>query len=225
MFKKYGFIFGILVLSGSLIQAQSLKYSATVGINFPTISAYNNPTNSIDRSKAYSNFKIGVTVEKEFTKIIVQTGLLLDGKGGKDIYINDQTNTNRQKDTRLYYLQVPLYLMYKKQTKIGDLHFGAGVYAAYGLWGNYSLSGIIFDSDVDGSSKVTFGNNENSDYKRTDYGVNLKAEIHFLHGIGLKLIYEYGLKNIASPGIYDDANLKTRNKVLGFGVSYLINHN
>ena len=224
MLKKYWFVGSIFALFVGQLQAQSLKYSATLGINFPTISAYNNPTNSIDKSRAYSNFKVGVTVEKEWSKLIVQSGLLIDGKGGKDIYINPETSTNREKDTRLYYLQVPVYLLYKKQTPLGDLHFGVGVYAAYGLWGNYSLSGIIFDSNVDGSSKVQFGNNENSDYKRTDYGVNFKAEIHFLHGIGFKLIYEYGLKNIASPGIYDDADLKTRNKIFGLGVSYSFKH-
>lgn len=224
MLKKYWFVFGTLTLLSQLIHAQSFKFGATAGINFPTISAYNNPTNSIDQSKSYSNIKIGIVTEKEWSKVVLQSGLILDGKGGKDIYINSETSTNRQKNTRLFYLQVPVDVLYKVQTKIGDVYFGGGIYATYGLWGNYSLSGIIFDSDVDGSSKVQFGNNENSDYKRTDYGINFKAEIRFLHGIGFELSYEYGLRNIASPGIYDDANLKTRNKVIGFGITYLFKH-
>ncbi|MEX8546173.1 MAG: porin family protein [Mucilaginibacter sp.] len=214
----------MFALFGKQLSAQSVKFGATAGINFPTISAYNNPTHSIDRSKTYSNIKLGIIAEKQWTKVVLQSGLLLDGKGGKDIYINEETSTNRQKATRLYYLQVPLNLLYRTQTKIGDLYFGGGVYAAYGLWGNYSLSGIIFDSDVDGSTKAQFGNDENSDYKRTDYGINFKTEIRFLHGIGLELDYEYGLKDIATPGIYDDANLKTRNKVFGVGISYLFKH-
>ncbi|WP_299286609.1 porin family protein [uncultured Mucilaginibacter sp.] len=224
MLKKYGFVLAVLALLGQQLCAQSVKFGATAGINFPTISAYDNPTHSLDQSKAYSNIKLGFIAEKQWPKLVLQSGLLLDGKGGKDIYINEETNTNRQKDSRLYYLQVPLNLLYRTQTKIGDLYFGGGVYAAYGLWGNYSLSGIIFDSDVDESDKAQFGNDENSDYKRTDYGINLKAEIRLLHGIGFELNYEYGLRNIASPGIYDDANLKTRNKVIGLGVSYLFKH-
>ena len=224
MLKKYGFVMCMFAMFGKQLHAQSVKFGATAGINFPTISAYDNPTHSIDRSKTYSNIKFGVIAEKQWAKLVLQSGLLLDGKGGKDIYINEETSTNRQKDTRLYYLQVPLSLLYRTQTKIGDLYFGGGVYGAYGLWGNYSLSGIIFDSDVDGSTKAQFGNDENSDYKRTDYGINFKTEIRFLHGIGFELNYEYGLRNIATPGIYDDANLKTRNKVFGVGISYLFKH-
>ncbi len=208
-----------------LSQAQTVKFGAKAGINFASISAYDNPTSSVDQSKNFSNFKIGAISEIGWQKFYLQAGLLLNGKGGKDIYINPETNTNRQKNTRLYYLEVPLNLLYRANIKAGSLFFGGGPYAAYGIKGNYTLSGIIFDSQVDGSTKVQFGNNENSDYKRTDYGVNLRAEIRFLHGIGFELNYEYGLRNIASPGIYDDANLKTRNKVFGIAVSYLINNN
>lgn len=219
--RKYLFVLCAYFVLLQSLKAQNLKFGAKAGINFASISAYNNPTNSTYQSKIFDNIDIGGVTELVWPKFTLQSGLILDGKGGENTYINNQTNTNRQKNTRLYYLEVPLDLLYKIHTKTGTLLLGGGPYAAYGLWGIYSLSGIIFDSPIDGNQRVAFGNNENNDYKRTDYGLNLKTEIRFLHGIGFELNYEYGLRNIATPGIYDDANIKTRNKVFGIAVSYM----
>ncbi|MVN22297.1 porin family protein [Mucilaginibacter arboris] len=225
MLKKCTLIFISLFLLFQTLKAQTVKIGAKAGINFASISAYNNPTSSTYQSKNYSNFRIGGTTELEWPKFTIQTGLMLDGKGGENTYINPETSTNRRKNARLYYLEVPVSFLYRKSTKIGTLFLGGGPYVAYGLWGNYTLSGIIFDSPIDGSEKVAFGNNENSDYKRTDYGLNFRAEIRLLHGIGFELNYEYGLRDIATPGLYDDVNIKTRNKVFGIAVSYLIKNN
>ena len=225
MLKKWLITFiCIITLIGST-EAQTVKFGAKAGINFAAISAYDNPTRSTYQSKSYSNFKAGVITQIDWAKFAIQTGLFIDGKGGINTYINPESNTNRQKNVRLYYLQIPVNFMYKQEIKPGTLYFGVGPYVAYGITGKYSLSGIIFDSPVDGSEKVYFGNNENSDYKRADYGLNFRTQIRLLHGIGFELYYEHGLKNIATPGLYDDVGIKTRNKVFGIAVSYLIKNN
>ena|SRR5579875_2426700 len=205
--------------------AQTVKIGAKAGINFPSISAYNNPTNSTYQSKAYSNVTLGGITEIDWNRFSIQSGLMLDGKGGENIYINSESNTNRRKNIRLYYLQVPVNFLYRIPTKSSTLYFGGGPYAAYGIAGKYTLAGTIFDSPVDGSEKVIFGNNEDSDFKRADYGLNFRAEIRLLHGIGFELNYEYGLRNVGTPGLYDDIGIKTRNKVFGIAVSYLIKNN
>ncbi len=206
------------------VRAQTIKFGAKAGINFASIEAYNNPNSSTYQSKSYTNIKIGEVTEIGWPHFAIQTGLALDGKGGINTYINPETSTNRRKNTRLYYLEIPVIFLYKKQLKVGTLCFGGGPYAAYGIAGKYSLSGIIFDSPIDGSNAVRFGNDENSDYKRSDYGLNFRAEIRLLHGIGFELNYEYGLNNTATPSVFDDVNIKTRNKVFGIGVSYLFNN-
>lgn len=223
--KKCLIVFtGILTLH-QFSKAQTVKVGVKAGINFTAISAYNNPTNSSYESKVYSNVNAGITTQIDWTNFSIQSGLFMDGKGGINTYINPESNTNRRKNVRLYYLQIPVNFMSRKETKAGTLYFGGGPYIAHGISGKYALSGIIFDSPVDGSEKVYFGNNEDSDYKRTDYGLNLKAEIRLLHGIGFELNYEYGLRNITTPGLYDDVGIKTRNKVFGIAVSYLIKNN
>lgn len=218
--KKFLLVFAVMLLYQSS-KAQTVKFGAKAGINFASISAYSNPSGSNYQSKDFSNVRLGVITEIGWPKFVLQTGLMLDGKGGENTYINTNDNTNRLKKIRLYYLEIPVNLLYKKQTKLGTLFVGGGPYAAYGIAGGYSLSGIIFDSVVDGSEKVAFGNDENSDFKRTDFGLNLRSEIRFLHGIGFELNYEYGFRNIATPSVYDDPNIKTRNKVFGIAVSYL----
>jgi len=221
MFKKSLYTLVFLWLFYQPLKAQTFSFGLKGGINFAEISAFNNPTSSTYQSKNYGNIRFGEVTEIDWPKFAVQTGLILDGKGGINTYINPETNTNRRKNTRLYYLEIPVDFLYKTQTKAGTLFFGGGPYAAYGIAGKYSLSGIIFDSAIDGSNRVVFGNDENSDYKRTDYGLNLRAVIRLLHGIGFELNYEYGLKNIAAPGVYNDVNIKTRNRVFGIAVSYL----
>lgn len=223
-FKKGIALFAVFIMMQQLLQAQTVKFGAKAGINFASVAVYNNPTSSTYQSKNYSNFRFGEVTEIDWQKFAIQTGLILDGKGGIDTYINPETSTNRRKNTRLYYLEIPVNFLYKIPTRAGTLFLGGGPYAAYGLGGHYSLSGTIFDSPIDGNNRVYFGNDENSDYKRTDYGLNLRAEIRLLHGIGLELNYEYGLKNIATPTVYDDVNIKTRNKVFGIAVSYLFNN-
>lgn len=223
MYKKL--LLSIFTFLVSLyLHAQTVKFGAKAGINFASIGAYNNPNISTYQSKNYTNIRLGQVTEIGWQRFAIQTGLILDGKGGIDTYINPETSTNRRKNTRLYYLEIPVNFLYKVPTKAGTLFLGSGPYAAYGIAGNYSLSGIIFDSPIDGNNSVSFGNGENNDYKRTDYGMNLRAEIRLLHGIGFELNYEYGLKNIATPSVYDDVNIKTRNKVFGIAVSYLFNN-
>lgn len=224
MLKKWFFIWGAFFFFYQPLWAQTVKFGAKAGINFASVSAYSSPSNTVYQSKNFGNIRIGEVTEIEWPKFALQTGITLDGKGGENTYINNETNTNRRKNTRLYYLEIPVNLLYQLKTKAGTVFFGGGPYVAYGIAGRYTLSGTIFDSPVDSSQKVYFGNDENSDYKRTDYGLNLQTEIRFLHGIGLELNYEYGLRNIATPGIYDDVNVKTRNKVFGVAVSYLFNN-
>lgn len=225
IFKKSLYTLVFLWLFYQPLKAQTVNFGLIGGINFAEISAFDNPTSSTYQSKNYGNIRFGEVTEIDWPKFAVQTSLILDGKGGINTYINPETSTNRRKNTRLYYLEIPVNFLYKTQIKAGTLFFGGGPYAAYGIGGNYSLSGIIFDSAVDGSNRVVFGNDENSDYKRTDYGLNLRAEIRLLHGIGFELNYECGLKNIATPGVYDDVNIKTRNRVFGIAVSYLFKNN
>ncbi|MGI4750918.1 MAG: porin family protein [Janthinobacterium lividum] len=224
MLKKWLLISMVLEMLYLPLKAQTVKFGAKAGINFASIGAYNNPTTSSYQSKNYGNIKFGEVTEIGWQKFAIQTGLILDGKGGIDTYINPETSTNRRKNTRLYYLEIPVNFLYKLPTKAGTIFLGGGPYAAYGIAGQYSLSGIIFDSPIDGTNRVYFGNDENSDYKRTDYGLNLRAEIRLLHGVGFELNYEYGLRDIATPGVYDDVNIKTRNKVFGIAVSYLFNN-
>lgn len=225
MLKKTFYTFIFLWFFYQPLKAQTFNFGLKGGINFAEINAYNNPTSSTYQSKNYGNIRFGEVTEIDWTKFAIQTGLILDGKGGINTYINPETSTDRRKSTRLYYLEIPVNFLYRIQTKAGTVFLGGGPYAAYGIAGRYSLSGIIFDSTIDGSDQVKFGNDENSDYKRTDYGLNLRAEIRLLHGIGFELNYEYGLRDISTPGIYDDASIKTRNRVFGVAVSYLFKHN
>ncbi|RYY06233.1 MAG: PorT family protein, partial [Sphingobacteriaceae bacterium] len=128
-FRKRIYISVVFLMMHQLLQAQTVKFGAKAGVNFASVKAYNNPTSSVYQSKIYTNLKIGEITEIGWTKFALQTGLVLNGKGGIDTYINPETNTNRRKNVRLYYLEIPVNFLYKVPVKAGTLFFGGGPYA------------------------------------------------------------------------------------------------
>jgi hypothetical protein len=133
-------------------------------------------------------------------QLALQTGLVLVGKGRK---IGDGTFTET---TSLWYLQVPVHLLYLHPVRGGKLLYGGlGPYFAYGLAGN--IKDDTFSVDA-------FGQN-NGGLRRFDAGLGLTAGCWVTHQLTVSLTYDVGLANIG-PNAFD----KIRNRVLGLNVGF-----
>ncbi|HKG08771.1 MAG TPA: hypothetical protein VKB19_20035, partial [Pedobacter sp.] len=64
---------------------------------------------------------------------------------------------------------------------------------------------------------ISFGNSEESNLKRSDFGINLLTGFQFNNGLGLQIGYGLGLYNVA---VDREQDVKTYNSVLSAGLSF-----
>jgi len=128
------------------------------------------------------------------------------GKGNKT-----DAGAGGSETDHLYYLELPVLLNYNMKVN-GDheLSFGAGPYAAAGLFANYSST---FQGQTQ-SGTLKFGSN--ADFPRMDYGLQFKAGYMVCPKVSVGLNFDLGLRNIGDP--VD----KAYNTSLGFNVGYRI---
>jgi len=133
-------------------------------------------------------------------QLALQTGLMLVGKGQK---VGDGTFTET---TSLWYLQVPVQVLYLHPMKSGKLLYGGlGPYFAYGLTGKIkddTFSMNAFDKDRGG-------------FRRFDTGLGLTVGGWVTDQLTVNFTYDLGLTNIG-PDAFD----KFYNRVLGLNVGF-----
>ncbi|MBS1526992.1 MAG: PorT family protein [Bacteroidetes bacterium] len=128
------------------------------------------------------------------------------GKGNKTDAGGGDSETDH-----LYYLELPVLINYNMKVNGGNtLTFGAGPYAAAGLFAHYSSS--FQGQTMSGSLK--FGSN--ADIPRMDYGLQFKAQYMVCPKVSVGLNFDLGLRNIGDP--VD----KAYNNSLGLNVGYRI---
>jgi hypothetical protein len=144
-------------------------------------------------------------IESKDTKVgglAIWTGLEFVQKGFKSTLGNNSISKSR-----LDYLEVPVYGMYRYRLSDGGvLYGGLGPYFAYGIAGNTK----------DGSySSSSFGEN-NEGYKRFDAGLGIIGGYRFNFGLSVDLSYELGLVDIA----YASEDITARNRAFSINVGY-----
>jgi len=197
------------------------------GLNIATIT---NPDggNSVS-SSSIATFNAGVFVDFKFGNFSLQPALNYTGKGGSytenlyyyfpdavpepNIANGSGAGTENVKE-QLYYLQLPVNIVYHLPVVVGNIYFGAGPYIAQGL------SGKITDSYSNASTvttqKVTFGNSA-SDIKATQFGADAIIGFKSRSGILFNVNYDLGLTNDipASAG-----GSKSKSHVFGISLGY-----
>lgn len=149
------------------------------------------------------------------TDIYFQPGLIFSMKGAKQNVISvDITKT-----ISLYYLEVPLNVVFRPQVGDGHLLIGVGPYAACGLFGKEKTKVSTLTTEIpvkfiaDASDQPT----TYVYYKRFDAGGNILFGYEFYNGIFFQLDGQLGLMKINSD--YGLPNDKTSKMNLGFGIS------
>ena len=193
-----------LIVASTATFAQTTSFGIKAGLNSSklTVSA----TGGSISTESLVGFHVGGVVDIGFETFSIQPGLLFSTKGGKS---SSEDGTDK---VTLNYLEVPVNFLYKVPAGDGKVFFGAGPYLGYGLSGKSKSS--------DGTSTdVTFGSTTD-DVKNPDFGFNFLAGYQFSQGFALNVNYGLGLANLSN----DDAgvNLKTKNQVLSFSLTYFI---
>ncbi len=145
----------------------------------------------------------------------LQAGLMFHNKGARQ----DTVAGNTIRTTNLYYVEVPVNILYMPQIGDGHILFGFGPYVAYGIFGNEKIKtgketdnlAVKFRNDAKGEP-TTY-----SYYRGLDAGADIFFGYELFSGFFFKADAQMGLLKI-NPDI-GDFNDKTSKKNIGFGFS------
>ncbi|WP_184541688.1 porin family protein [Mucilaginibacter sp. FT3.2] len=199
------------------------------GANFATITSSGTPANMIAGSNVYANsstvtsFNLGVFVDVKLGHFSLQPAVNFTGKGGKFNGPTGQFPNGSVSEIgtkyNLYYVQVPLNVVYHVPFIVGEFYFGAGPFVGMGVYGRKNLSADNNNNGVhtllSSSGKVEFG--DNGDIRSDEYGAGAIAGIKLKGGLLFNLNYDLGLSNIAP----DQAGNKFKNRVFGASIGFI----
>ncbi len=192
--KTLNLVFLFVFFLGTAVFAQNTSIGLRVGLNVSSINDNNSAVKSLIGANfgAFINRSIhpnwGVTGELNFTM-----------RGWESEILNKKINT------RLNYLEVPIYINYfflKQDSKIRPKLFVGG-YGAY-------LMTASFD-----------GNDVKNSFENIDYGILFGGGLHYSLGGGTWLIFDvrYGL-GLANTSKNTTANVQNRNLSFNLGYSF-----
>lgn len=193
-------------------QSFAQNFRVKAGLNLSSMLIKDDNKTYSDDFKMKPGFHIGATAEFPVTEMFsFETGLLLSSKGFK------LSREGYEGKVSLTYLDIPL---------TGKTFIDIRGIKAYGIFGPYIGIGLSgkekFDNTYEGETetdenKIKWGSDEEeSDFKRLDYGVIIGAGVE-LNVIQIGLSYNLGLANI-SPSTED--GYKISNRVLALSVAY-----
>ena len=185
--------------------AQLPTFGVKGGVNFATLHATVDGVSGSGNSGSLTTFNVGAFVDFKFGNVSLQPALNFTGKGGSSSFdIDDQSGSSKVK---LYYLQVPVNVVYHVPAVVGEFYFGAGPYVGMGVSGS--------GKDGQGHSEdVKFGSGA-EEIKRTDVGANAIVGFKFKTGFLINANYDLGLTNITNVD-----GIKLTNRVFGVSVGY-----
>ncbi|QTE39439.1 porin family protein [Mucilaginibacter gossypii] len=157
-------------------------------------------------SGSLTTFNVGAFVDFKFGNVSLQPALNFTGKGGSSsVSFDGEANSGGK--VKLYYLQVPVNVVYHVPAVVGDFYLGAGPYLGMGVSGKAK--------DNSGNSEdIKFGSGQD-EIKRTDAGLNAIVGFKFKTGFLINANYDWGLTNITNVD-----GIKLTNRVFGISVGY-----
>ena len=176
------------------------------GVNFATLHATVDGVSGSGNSGSLTTFNVGAFVDFKFGNVSLQPALNFTGKGGSSsVSFDGEANSGGK--VKLYYLQVPVNVVYHVPAVVGDFYFGAGPYLGMGVSGKAK--------DNSGNSEdIKFGSGQD-EIKRTDAGLNAIVGFKFKTGFLINANYDWGLTNITNVD-----GIKLTNRVFGISVGY-----
>jgi Outer membrane protein beta-barrel domain len=202
---------------GFAASAQTEKpvtFGIKAGVAFPNMTISSSSTSVSFDTK--TSFYVGGTAEFVVSDVIsIQPGLTFISKGTKfnsdSFAFEDSDFGSTEKVTLNFnYLELPVNVLANfKLNGSGKIFVGAGPYFAYALSANGKYGSMKED--------IKFGEND-SEFKRTDFGLNFLAGYQLNNGFNIHAGYGLGLSSIADTDLSDEITFK--NKVFSVGVGF-----
>jgi hypothetical protein len=180
-------------------------------------------TNTLAKSGTVTSFNVGVFVDVKLGHFSLQPAVNFTGKGGT---FNGFTGTfpngsKSEVETKynLYYVQVPVNLVYHIPFVAGEFYLGAGPFVSMGVYGKKKQSADNNNNGthtiISSSDKIMFG--DNGDMRSDEYGAGAIAGIKLKGGLLFNLNYDLGLSNIAP----NNTGNKFKNRIVGASIGFV----
>jgi len=237
MKKFISFLLALLVVSSGVIaqskaksqQKDPFSFMVAVGSNWSIFTNPQSSGSSFTQAKQVSGFNIGITGNWPLSQTFsVQAGLRFSQKGSR-VYA-DTPYYHVYSTARPLYLELPVNLVYTyKASKNVRIYAGAGGYAAKGMGGKNSYSGIsgVLGSEgfISGNDKIIYGNPGStyaqvqtfSNLKKFDFGVSALAGVEYWK-FDFTLGYQEGLTAIGYGA--NIPNNESKNRVMNFTLGF-----
>jgi hypothetical protein len=188
------------------------------GLTLSNLLEKDNDNTYSDNYKWLPGFHAGVTLGLPVNEYFaIEPGVIFTTKGMKmedkfDVQVNGQTySANLSGKAHLNYIDVPVNLkLYYPFADNFRVYAEAGPYAGYGLSGKIESTLEVGGDKQTDKQDIQWGNSDNDDLVRFDYGVTFGAGFIF-NFVQLGVSYDLGLANISS--VIDNGAM-TKNRVL-----------
>lgn len=210
------------MIASNGLMAQKAEFGIKMGVNLPSLQ----PKTGFSPGSEYkvsakllvgmfSNIKIGETTT-------LQPGLLFSVKGNKSV---EQKNSisfgypvpyTTERNINIYYLEVPINLLYNKEIKFGTVYIGGGPYAAYAISSRMrSIDKRNIYMKRGSAESIELGD-QPQQLKKGDYGLNALGGLRLKNGMDFGINYGFGLANISN-----DTGFKSQNRLVGLSLGYI----
>ncbi len=218
MKQKLFTLFVLLLITDQLLSAQEeiqavskIRMDVSAGVNLQNFYGKDSDGDNLSYDLAFGYHAGASLIIRLAPASFLQPGLVFYAKGARQKILADIVRT-----TKLYYLELPVNLLFRPNLGNGHALLALGPYFACGLKGSQ-------DDTQYGSIPVKFRNeadlsNDNfMYYKPFDFGGNFLFGYEFLSGFFYQFNAQLGLHKI-NPG-YGISDDKTSKKNLGYGIS------
>ena len=207
--KKILLLF-VLATASLTAFAQLPTFGIKGGLNFANMTISAQGSSLSISTGTLTTFSVGAFADfKSSSNVSIQPGINYTGRGGS---IDGDEGTNAK--FKLFYLQVPVDIVYHIPVLVGHIYLGGGPYAEIGLNGTESGN----DGTQTISQDVKFGND--GDFKSSGFGLNFIGGIQFKSGLLLGLNYDLGLTNMLSDASSNNGEGKFKSGVFGVSIGY-----
>ncbi|NLU40521.1 MAG: PorT family protein [Bacteroidales bacterium] len=213
--KTLALLLFLVCIAQANLFAQNIGIKA--GVNFSN--AKITMGNSILSEDFQSNtgFHIGPSLEFPVSKLLsIETGAIFNTKG---YHTNSQTSflgipIGAKTKTSLSYIDIPIVA--KLSYPVGNLtvYLDAGPYIGIGISGKTLIEGNLGSISGSEENEIIWGNDNDANLKRIDYGLSLGAGVR-IHSISIGALYGLGLTDAASA-----ENTTMNHRVMSISLGY-----
>jgi hypothetical protein len=214
-----------LLLSILSASAQSIQFGVKGGLNTSSFARSGNADYNSTGSNTLVGFQGGLFANLNLGNLSIQPAIIYTGKGGRTYmdYIDDDIRDIIYGKASIYYLQIPVNLIYHVPLTNGKLFVGAGPFVSRAINGRFNAYEKPANADVAAyyrdryASDIEFNSNKVNGFKSFDYGINGLIGVQ-LNKVLLNVNYDLGLANINPER---RSSYKTRTRSAGLTMGYI----